>query len=549
MNISIKKTIVLLKFFSACCSLHNNVNSDLVFRSPEKYGSKSSTKNIPLSIVLLLIFSRLTNAGLIPSAETESKITITAQITGGGYSDNNGIYLVPSPSTLVGAYTTTYTNAISMNPILPRTEIASGALGQTINVHAASSSSSVSLNLGTNITTGGIDNDPATIAIFQGEHSTFAAALSPQPLFSKAGAASQGFISNFIIQNAFTSDNFPPSNSFNPSLNLTWGIDQLKIKSEPTTALAYMRDTMEIMQYSGGKSTTTTIGFISSSENGKESTQYFEYPTTKTIEDWFNTNVESTPNQLILKDAPDNFSISIPLLDEFLNPQQHLALSLQNDHTEFSYEAPPRATIQVGEEIGHALFNSPSESQMHWDKERNLLYFDPLPINGIGKYQDDPLNGGYIKIDPLIHFASLDGREYFSGNELKLIDKFGDILYKASLPTLVFEDDLSQLQGFNMFAPILNILEAYPDSSAWLQNYFKEINFESALLPELFLGFNQQKLGTNIWKQSFDTGITTMLSFSGPRILKVTEPSSLLLLSYFLIFLGFYKLRGYFILG
>lgn len=539
MNIFIKKVIFLLKFFLVLCDLHN------ILRLLEEHKLKNLIKNILLSITILLTFSGLANAGLIPSAQTESKITITAQLTEGKLSDSNGIYFVPNPSTLVGAYTASYTNAIGMNFIPPRTEVDSGMLGETINIHAAFSSSSTSLNLGTGIITGDIDNDPATVAIFQGEHSTYAAALSPQPLFSKAGAVSQGIISNLIIQNNFTSDNFPPADAFNPALNLTWDIDKLKIKSEPTTALAYMKDTMKIVQSSGGRSTITTIGFITFSENGKESTRYFEYPTTQTIEDWFNENVESTSNQLSLNDNSDNFSISIPLLDEFLNPQQYLALSLQSDHAEFSYEAPPRATIQVGEKIGHDLFNSPNRSQMHWDKGSNLLYFDPLPISSINKYQYDPLNGGYIEIDPLIHFASLNGREYFSGNELRLINKTGNILYKASLPTLVFEDDLFHLQGFNMFAPILNILEAYPDSSSWLQNYFKEINFQSALIPELFLGFDQQKLRANVWDQSFDTDITAMVSFGGSKIQKVTEPSSLLLLSYFLIYLGFYRLKDY----
>src|SRR5699024_6102845 len=130
----------------------------------------------------------------------------------------------------------------------------------------AFSSSSISLNLGTSITTGGIDNDLATIAIFQGKHSTYAAAFSAQPLFSKAGAVSQGIISNLIIQNNFTSDSFPPPDAFNPALNLTWDIDKLKIRSEPTTALAYMKDTMEIVQRSGGRSTITTVGFITFSE-------------------------------------------------------------------------------------------------------------------------------------------------------------------------------------------------------------------------------------------------------------------------------------------
>ncbi|WP_157862450.1 hypothetical protein [Nitrosococcus halophilus] len=483
-------------------------------------------KNIFILNIALLILGtpRISNAVLIPSAGTESETTITAQLM-----SNDGIYFPPNPSTLVTAGTASYATAVSTDPDFFESEINLGNSDRTINSHSSSSSSSVFLNLDANISNGGVLNDPAAIATFQSQHYTAAKSSSLDPLFSRAATISQGLISNFLIQNTFTDDTFPPPNSFNPLLNLTWDIDKLKMKSEAASSLSYMRDTIEIVQQSGGKTKTTTIGFVSLLENGKESTMYLGDSSSQAIKNWFDTNINRIDDQLILKENPGNLSVSVPLLDEFINPQQSLILHLKNTHIELSYEAPPRATFQVGQSIGHEIVGESQKFQMHWDKTNNTLYFDRLPINIKDKYKNDPLNGGYIEIDPLTHFASIEGREYFSGTEIRLLDRRGNVLYRASLPTLVFEGSIFQSQGFNMFAPILNVLEANLDVSSWLQDYFKEISFESILLPELFLGFEQTKIGSDIWDQNFNTPVNAILSFSGPKPSTVPEPTTLVL--------------------
>ncbi|QBQ53958.1 hypothetical protein [Nitrosococcus wardiae] len=510
-------------------------------------------KNIFILNIALVILGapKTTNAVLISSAETESKTTITAQLIGGGpyiirNSDGNlnienGIYFPPNSSPLLNAGTASYTNAVSTYPGYSKSEINFADSGEIINSHF--SSGRVFLNLDANISNNVNFNNPVTVATFQSEHRTTAESSSLKPLFSRSATISEGLVSNFLMQNAFTTNTFLPFKSFSPFLNLNWDIDRLKIKSEPTSALSYMRDTVEVVQQSGEQTKTTTIGFISFLENGKESTIYFEDPTSKIIENWFNTNIDRDDNQLILKRNPDNLSVSVPLLDDFLSPQQNLILNLKNTHIELSYEAPPRAALQVGQSIGHKIVGESEEFQMHWDKTENILYFDRLPINITKKYKKDPLNGGYIEIDPLIHFASLDGREYFSGTEIRLVDRMGNVLYRASLPTLVFEDEIFQSQGFNMFAPILNISEANLNLSSWLQDYFKEITFDSMLLPELFLGFDQTKIGSDIWNQNFNTPVSAILSFSGPEPSTVPEPTTLLLFSLGFIYLIFMEMR------
>jgi hypothetical protein len=157
-----------------------------------------------------------------------------------------------------------------------------------------------------------------------------------------------------------------------------------------------------------------------------------------------------------------------------------------------------------------------------------------LLANNLGQsFFNDPLNGGYLKIDPLQRMTDASGQSYFSGDTVSLLDKSRDVLFTASLPGVVFDDALFTKQGFNLFAPILNILDANSSTSPWLQDYLSNITIDSLLLPELFIGFNLLNVNGELWQQNFDTPVTSLLSFSGVPLktsATVAEPSKVILL-------------------
>ena len=187
---------------------------------------------------------------------------------------------------------------------------------------------------------------------------------------------------------------------------------------------------------------------------------------------------------------------------------------------------------------------------MEW-AENGILTFDPIPINLLNdrptdrfneKYLNDPLNGGFLEIDPLKLLTDTDGRKYFTGDQIRLVDKDKNLLFKASLPSLVFDDGLFGQQGFNLFAPILNILEANTGTSQWLQDYISKTSIDSLLLSELFIGFNPTGGDVSFWNQDFSAPAKAFLSFSGIPS-NVPEPLTIYLVTVGLIILVLAKRR------
>lgn len=172
-----------------------------------------------------------------------------------------------------------------------------------------------------------------------------------------------------------------------------------------------------------------------------------------------------------------------------------------------------------------------------------LLIKAYITLDGLGRHLNPDFNtlvfaAPYLEeimleIDPLQLITSYDGREYFAGKELRLVDKNGNVLYRASLPNLVFDDRLFESQGFNMFAPILNILEADENNSNWLRDYLSKTGLDSLLLPELFIGFDPVDNAGNIWKHNFNAAAKTILSFGGAPL---TAPTAVPLPNSFILF-------------
>lgn len=269
-------------------------------------------------------------------------------------------------------------------------------------------------------------------------------------------------------------------------------------------------------------------GFFSFLENGNQSIGFFgDNAVTELIQNWFSANTEQTEHQVNLIQNPSSLSVNVylPVHDT------PFWLGITNTHTEYSAEAPTVATNQVADKIGYLA--SDNGNQIHWDASTGLLSFDRLPINTIGSLinqadSTEPLLTGYLEIDPLQFITQLDNKEYYAGKNVRLVDEYGNILYEASLPSIVFDDSLFAKQGFNLFAPILNVLAADTSTSNWLDNYLSKSQINSLLLPELFIGFNPNIIDNNIWSGNFDAPVSAFLSFTG--IAPISEPSTLWLL-------------------
>ena len=363
-----------------------------------------------------------------------------------------------------------------------------------------------------------IPNNSAPIN-FSTSYSTQAQSLTLEPLFSKAGAFSFGSVESIVT---------PTTNSQSPMLNLSWNFSSLNMQTKSTASFAYFSDVVNIKAPGSTNSAPTTVGFSISMESGKV-TATVDGPSgiSTTIAQWLNNNLDITTNQVSLITNPTSLSVTISLnnLSQSINELPNLVV--QNLHQEYSIEAPPAAAKQVDQKAGNPAENG--ATTLSWNVKKETLKISPIAIDLSGKYANDPLNGGFLKIDPLALVSEKNGRRYFSGGTLSLFDKNKARVFEANLPNLVFDESANGLQGFDLFGPILHILEAKTDESRWLYDYMSKINIDSLLLPELFIGIDPISTnGSSIWNTSFSTPAKAFLSFSG--IATVPEPRSIYLI-------------------
>lgn len=428
------------------------------------------------------------HASLVPQAATSSNQILTATIDGSSLLFG-----------AVSAKTNAYSMAISTFP---------GSLTYPA-VHLAESSAMVAIPANLN----------NTIGTFYSSFDTSATAIFSSPLFSRSTASGQGSIYAWVS----------PSESSN--LNLDWQINQLSLKAEPTSTFSYMSDVVNVVrQTTQGLVRETVAGFYTFLENGKQTMGFLgDNAVSQTFKNWFDDNTVLAGNQLRLNNSAVSLSVDISLPKH----ESPFFIGIETFHTEASYEAPPVATNRVDERIGYSGVG-PNSNQLHWDADTGTLSFDRLPINKLttffgSQYPDDPLSGGYLEIDPLqLMTQADDGRDYFSGKEIRLFDNNDNVIFRASLPSIVFDDAIFDKEGFNIFAPILNILEADPNASKWLKDYLSKATIDSLLLPELFIGFDPED-EENIWNDSFSAPVKSYLSFAGVQ--SVPEPGELMLLA------------------
>ncbi len=393
-----------------------------------------------------------------------------------------------------------------------------------------------------------IENNRVNLATIRAVHNTATAARNSAPFTGKAKASSRNAISGISIirndSNTLNTSSATPSKQVDSKtlLNVSWTINQLELQSFPSVAFAFLRDTVEIVQQVDDQWSIDQIGFIIYVENGKTTRIPIDSTGNESIATWLREHIVSTENGATV--SPDS-TLSVPIvLMDTNDPTKSVLLDIQNIHTEASYETPPRAVPQTGGKVGYAP-DAAAATNIHWNSENKTLTFDSASINILtnGKANrftssspDDVLLGGSLTIDPLLYLTNYENREYFTGSTLKLFDRDDVLLLQASLPTMVYEDTLSSYQGYDLFAPILNIQQAELGRSEWLDTFLSEIGIDSDYIPELFVDLGP--IDDDVWLRSFDTQGTVILSFASPY-LRVFAPSPL-----FLLLPGLFLLRN-----
>lgn len=458
-------------------------------------------------------------AMLFQQAWTEDAMTISATLN----SASGAITLLSGQNALANASTASYATAVTANYETPANQ---GKVPWAGTQSAYATSAAVA-NKSPSVTTGGTFNNPLPIASFYSAQTTIAAAGAPIPLFARAATFSTAEVSGIHVTG---------NSGTNQSIGISWNFNQLGLGSLPPASLAYISNTVEISQQSAAGITSTSFGFTALSMNGKQSASVMQPPGNSSVSDWLIGNTVWQGNQMVLSPQAQSMQLSVPLL------KSADGISIKNVDVGVSYEASPRATIQQGLEAGYIPSATGSQSQIHWNSSTGQLTFDRLPLDVLSTgWTGDALFSGFLEIDPLTFLGNTNGLDYFSGGDIRLVSQSGDVLFTAQVPTFVFEDSLISLQGFDLFAPILNISGIQSDLSAWLKDYVNKLTPDSTLLPELYMGFSLPDPGSNIWANSFNEPVTAILSFAGT----VPEPSTLALTAIGIaLFFGSYRKKS-----
>ncbi len=463
----------------------------------------------------------------VPAVETASVLNMTV-----GLSETAGIQFIGNPYAVAqaGSATSTVTFATTVRSLQDGLGFVPTAV-HGVSAHAATAGAGITVGMATGAWLGGALDESGMLARFTMSQATHAAAWATEPLFGRATAMSEGMALGIQLR----AD--PARGSDDLFLHLDWDFDALRWQGTPASSLAYVRDTLTTVQISAtGAVRYDEVGFLGYLENGLPTVRVFDVPGSDAIRDWFATQFNAAAGRLLLQPDAEPLRVAVPLLDAFDREFAPLGLILFSSHTEQSYEAPPRAVIQVEESAGHRASGAAGDPQVHWDPSSGLLTFDPIPLDMLRGGRDwtfdadelaDSLLGGFLEIDPLAHLGTLEGRRYFSGGDLRLFDGDHHLVLTAHTPTVVLDGSLHAAQGFNGFAPILMTELGEQSDSRWLAEFLSRVSIDSLYLPELFLGF-----GTGVL-EAIDTPVSmpvsALLSFAGP-VPRLAEAAPLWLL-------------------
>jgi hypothetical protein len=434
---------------------------------------------------------------VVPSAQTASNIRTIVTISGGQqptFIENPYAYASVDTRSVAVSMSTTV-RAIQEALGLP--VLATNGIG----LYGAGARVDLSMTVADQVVAGGAIAMDEPVVVFHGRSETWAVAGFAEPLFARAGALSQGVLDGVILE-GLDSDS---------SLNLSWNLEGLTLRVESAGGLALLSQRVQFFQVSTDEPEKSLgeVSLLIWLEDGKAGLQVFDGRDSSVLQRQAGNQLSFELGTLIPT------SIALPKTE---NP---ITLRIVDTRTEVSIAAAPRASIPVLTGVGSSFASERDDTpRMHWNPDTGVLSFDPLPINwsgGVlpGKADDALLSGGKIEIGDFRYIGESDGRRYFAGGTITLTDSQGRSMFSASLPALVLEDSLFQFQGFNLFAPILNILDVKTNSSQWIDGFMDLLALDAPYLPELFLGVDDLALTDQSWLEGFSAPVNGMLSFAG----------------------------------
>lgn len=377
--------------------------------------------------------------------------------------------------------------------------------------------------------------DAWTLASITASHATHAESIFFGPVFARSGAAtSAGWTTEIAAASAPATQSSGSAKA--DALSLRWAFDEISLGAHAFNALAGMRHVVSIVQRTETDYRADTLGFALQVLNGVPSGQAWA-TVPSSVTEWLH-GLDQIGPEVGQTTAGNGPWAILPLLAHDAAAGA-LQVTIELDHAEFSLEAPPAAARQVGAAAGIRSARPTLSSSLHWDAATGLLRFEPIPIaelTGAGPRppsSDDAALGGTIEIDPLVYLGELAGLRYFAGQQFRLLDRDGTVLLFGSMPTLVFDPAIQDLQGFNLFAPVMTVVAADLTRSAWLADFLVDLDFTGWRMPTLFIGMHS---GTEPdWSRSFSQPALGLLSFSGSPLpagtgVAVSAPNALVLI-------------------
>jgi hypothetical protein len=389
------------------------------------------------------------------------------------------------------------------------------------------------------------DGDRATLAAITASHATHAESIFSGPVFARSAAASTA-----VWSAQFSASSAPGAQSgsvgVGDAIQFLWSFDELNLQTQSFNALAGMQHLVSVVQRTATDYRTDTLGFGLQVLNGVSSGHSWgSLP--NSVAGWLDGLAGTASGATPPAAAGAGPWASLPLLAHDATSGS-LQVTVELSHLEFSLEAPPVATRQVGAAAGsRSTLNAAASPQLHWDAPAGLLRLETMPISELiasgpnPPSSNDAALGGSIEIDPLVYLGELAGLRYFAGQHFRLRDRDGTVLLLGSIPTLVYDTAIQEQQGFNFFAPVMTVLEADLTRSAWLADFLVDMDFTTLQMPTIFIGMRTDSEPD--WNHSFSRSAIGLFSFSGAPLpagagVAISAPDALMLMLLGLIYLG-----------
>jgi hypothetical protein len=507
-------------------ALRQSREGDYVYRQP---GKRQHCVNrfrqfiYPLAASAVLGFPPCVISGAamavpIPSASTASELNVAVSIS--------GAQLQSALYTITGTATQTATAATGLDPL-------GGQSG-----HFATADGSSYIQSIERITAGPGFSFSSPILNIGMQHQTLAESLWSGPMGARASAVGSAAARDLTLTAA------PGA-----TLTLAWNFEELRLGTTPLASLSTMQHMVSVtlLPLSGemNRPAIFQAGFGAASRDGETRWKAFDFPGSTAISDWL-AALLGQDNKL--PGGPiKGPTLTLPLAgngSSLPDGTQELNLAIELSHREFSTEAPLAPVSPVGERAG----SEETGAMAYWNAGKRQLSFDQLPVNLLldaggasisGDNGTDPLFNAYLEIDPLVYIGEFDRDGYFEGTgNVRLISHDGAILFEAPLSGLGYDQRLYDLEGFNLFGPLLGATQIAAGDSHWLTAFYQRMNGKKFYLPELFLDIGpsmQQALPGGRWDSDFSAPANAALSFAGPQVVSLPGSATLVLIGLLLL--------------